>query len=36
MSVISVHLAHLRATRGLTQQQLADATGLRRDTISAL
>jgi putative transcriptional regulator len=36
MSAIRVQLAHLRAARGLTQQQLAERTGLRRDTISAL
>lgn len=36
MSAISVRLGHLRVARGLTQQQLADSTGLRRDTISAL
>jgi DNA-binding Xre family transcriptional regulator len=36
MSAISVRLGHLRVARGLTQQQLADHTGLRRDTISAL
>ncbi len=36
MSAISVQLARLRAVRGLTQQQLAERTGLRRDTISAL
>ena len=36
MSAISVQLAHLRLMRGLTQRQLAERTGLRRDTISAL
>jgi DNA-binding Xre family transcriptional regulator len=36
MSAISVQLGHLRVARGLTQQQLAERTGLRRDTISAL
>lgn len=36
MSAISVQLARLRTVRGLTQQQLAERTGLRRDTISAL
>ena len=36
MSAINVRLAQLRALRGLTQQQLAERTGLRRDTISAL
>lgn len=36
MSAISVRLGHLRVGRSLTQQQLADITGLRRDTISAL
>jgi putative transcriptional regulator len=36
MSAISVRLGHLRVRHGLTQQQLADTTGLRRDTISAL
>lgn len=36
MSAISVQLGHLRLARGLTQQQIAERTGLRRDTISAL
>jgi putative transcriptional regulator len=36
MSAIGVQLGHLRVARGLTQQQLAERTGLRRDTISAL
>jgi putative transcriptional regulator len=36
MREISVRLGLLRVARGLTQQQLADATELRRDTISAL
>ncbi len=36
MSAIAVQLGHLRVARGLTQQQLAERTGLRRDTISAL
>ncbi|MFN8514562.1 MAG: helix-turn-helix transcriptional regulator [Thermomicrobiales bacterium] len=36
MSAIGVQLGHLRVAQGLTQQQLAERTGLRRDTISAL
>lgn len=36
MSEISVRLGLLRVERQLSQQQLADRTGLRRDTISAL
>lgn len=36
MSAISIQLAHVRVAQGLTQQQLAERTGLRRDTISAL
>jgi putative transcriptional regulator len=36
MREISIRLGLLRVARGLTQQQLADATELRRDTISAL
>ena len=36
MSAISAQLGQLRVAQGLTQQQLAERTGLRRDTISAL
>lgn len=36
MSEISVRLGVLRVARRLSQQQLADVVGVRRDTISAL
>ncbi len=36
MSEIGVQLGRLRVERHLTQQRLADQTGLRRDTIPAL
>ena len=36
MSVINLRLPILRAERGLSQRQLAELTGLRPDTISAL